>query len=301
MTVTQRFLAPVLRLLVILGVLLFLARGVDVAQVAELASALPVSSLLAAFAHCLINILMGAFRWRAMMTAFGALRRPSFLDLFRATLATHFYNTFLPSGLGGDVVRSVVLRDAFAAPTTGLVSVVVERFIGLLALSLVAGLGFFLSPSLAPTEAYRPYLIVPVLLGVVALFALGLTGRVRTYLSSLLVVSQPVVLAQALGISVVGHGINIALYVLLCVGLGLDLDPMALFLVVPIALFATAIPLSVVGVGPREVVLVTLLGALGVATPSALVVTLGFSLVNVTVALLGGLLVLVQPSLLRYQ
>ena len=198
-------------------------------------------------------------------------------------------------------MRSVVLRDAFAAPTTGLVSVVVERFIGLLALSLVAGLGFFLSPSLAPTEAYRPYLIVPVLLGVVALFALGLTGRVRTYLSSLLVVSQPVVLAQALGISVVGHGINIALYVLLCVGLGLDLDPMALFLVVPIALFATAIPLSVVGVGPREVVLVTLLGALGVATPSALVVTLGFSLVNVTVALLGGLLVLVQPSLLRYQ
>ena len=46
--------------------------------------------------------------------------------------------------------------------------------------------------------------------------------------------------------------------------------------------------------------LVVLLGQLGVASEPATVLSLGFSAVVVTLGVLGGLLQLLQPSLLRY-
>src|SRR5262245_8265768 len=59
------------------------------------------------------NVVVGAARWRALLTAYGALTRPSLLRATQLYFISFFYNNFLPGAVAGDVVRGVVTRDVF--------------------------------------------------------------------------------------------------------------------------------------------------------------------------------------------
>jgi uncharacterized membrane protein YbhN (UPF0104 family) len=96
----------------------------------------------------MVNQLVGSVRWKILMRAYGAERLPSIWRLFRAYMIGLFYNTFLPGGIGGDVVRGVITREAFGerSATAGVTVVLVERGFGLAGLLLLAGGMLFLFP-----------------------------------------------------------------------------------------------------------------------------------------------------------
>jgi len=264
--------------------------------------ALPAWSLGVAFVLGALNMGVGALRWGLLMRALGARPLPPPTALARGTLIGHFYNTFVPGAVGGDLVRAYVMRPAFESARTGLVLVVGERLLGLSALAVMAAAGALLGPPLLDGRLAQGA-AGALTVGVAAVAAAGWLwrrGRLDALLTRAPTVHRPADLAAAWGVSVVGHALNIALYTQLAVAMGLPISAFDIACVTPLALIASVVPLAFVGVGAREVALVALLSQLGVASEPATVLSLGFSAVVVALGALGGVLQLVQPSLLRY-
>src|SRR5262245_44995352 len=91
----------------------YVATLIDVDDVTAAFRQISPSAWLLGIALVGLNVVVGAARWRAVLSAYGALRRP---DLWRATqlyFISFFYNNYLPGAVAGDVVRGVVTRDVF--------------------------------------------------------------------------------------------------------------------------------------------------------------------------------------------
>jgi len=82
---------------------------------------------------------------------------------------------------------------------------------------------------------------------------------------------------------------SLALY-FLAISLGISLSAVDAIALVPVALFATLLPISVAGWGVRESVLVFLLGFVAVPPDQALVLSLCFGAAMTLSALPGGLI-----------
>ncbi|MCA9752197.1 MAG: flippase-like domain-containing protein [Gemmatimonadetes bacterium] len=143
-----------LRIVVSLGLLVFVFRQ---AKLDELSTRLVDADFRWLLAALLVNALgnvFGALRWKLLLASQG--RRCSTPFLFGSYLVGLFFNNFLPSTIGGDVVRAASARKKGGGTLTEHLTVVlVERMIGLLAtLSLgggaaVTGLAGLVDPTVA--------------------------------------------------------------------------------------------------------------------------------------------------------
>ena len=118
--------------------------GVTVAAVGYLASRVDPRDVVAAFERLswsaalfavivvLFGLLCGMVRWRLLLRAYGAIDLPSWKRVAHLYFVGHFYNTYAPGGVGGDVIRGVAGRKAFgeldlASATRGVAVVFIER------------------------------------------------------------------------------------------------------------------------------------------------------------------------------
>ncbi len=84
------------------------------------------------------TVLVGAVRWTIFLEPFGKI---GYFKLVALYFVGYFFNNFLPSGVGGDVVRGYVAGKQLGDMTAAYSSVVAERVAGILAtvfLSLIA-------------------------------------------------------------------------------------------------------------------------------------------------------------------
>jgi uncharacterized protein (TIRG00374 family) len=130
-------------------VLLRLAFGLFLIAVLFQTRLLDVGILVTALAHpallaCAVAVLSGtllfaAARWQVLLRHVH-IRAPATTTL-RVVLAWAFYSTFLPGALGGDLVRSgYILRTAAGRASSGLLSILVDRVLGLTGLVLVSAI-----------------------------------------------------------------------------------------------------------------------------------------------------------------
>lgn len=296
----RRFARPALALLVLGAVGVWVLRSSSLADLALAAERMPAWALATGYFLGGLNIGIGAVRWRMLMACFGARTLASRGTFLLATFVAHFYNTFLPGSFGGDLVRGYITRGAFDQPATGLVVVFFERFVGLLALSLVTCLAVAVGPPLVDWRTLAPWALGGVGVLVLVVVAAGLTGRIGRLRDWLPRIEKPRLLWPALGISLLGHGVNVTIYLLMAQAMGLSLAAGAVAIVVLLGLMSTILPVAVAGVGAREATLVGLLTALNVPASDAVVYSLGFALTSIALAATGGLIQLAQPKVLRY-
>jgi hypothetical protein len=216
----------------------------------------------------------------------------------RSLLVGIFFNNFLPSTVGGDLMRARDTAAHAGSGTGALATVLVERGSGILVLgffALAAALSGTLGEGGAATSAA---IAAGVLLAAFALFTLALrpgplgslrgalerwrggargprlaaaidrAGRALGTLEAL--ARSPATLratfwlAFALQANVVVH------YWCVSQALGLGVPPGAFLLIVPIATVLLLLPVSVNGIGAREAVFTVLLGRHGVGPAAAL-------------------------------
>lgn len=92
----------------------------------------------------LLALVVSTIKWERLVRF--ACGRLDFFTLLRAYWIGSFASNYLPSNVGGDVVRVMLLRPAAAtAPLAG--SVLVERLTGVAALAFIAGLCLLLRPA----------------------------------------------------------------------------------------------------------------------------------------------------------
>ncbi len=250
-------------------------------------------------------------RWRLLVPKNPALTFPFLADSFLVGL---FFNTFLPTTVGGDVMRSYDLIKATGNWRDSLASVLVDRIAGMAAL-----VGLALIPWLAFAPAREdPVLragffgLCVVMIGVIGLFGsrrvlraflkpfgkigLGtLAAHTKQFQESIVQYRRrPKTLAWALALSFALQVLGIGMYWATSLALALKIPPTLLFLIVPIISTVAMIPLSLNGWGIREGAMILFLDRIGVAAEGALSLSLVCALIPVGFGAVGGLLFLTR-------
>jgi uncharacterized membrane protein YbhN (UPF0104 family) len=283
----------------------YLFSTVDPGSLARAAGRISLGTFALAILVILAALALASMRWRWLFVAFGAPSPPGWFELCRAYLIGFFYNTFLPGGMVGDVVRGVASRGAFGASgstTGGLAVVFFERVMGLTGMLLLTAT----ITTLHPLEGI-PYLIPFGIAGVLAaagvLLALALSQRLAPHMPRRigeLMVALPVPqrylpIVGALLLSVVVHALSALSGHLMIAAIQPGVDPLDSFVIVPLSMSTAFIPISVSGAGVREAAFATLYGFVGVPRDAAVAAALAAWASQAVVAAFGGVLTLLAP------
>lgn len=295
---------------------LFSRRELSLESLADSLAAPRWGWLLAAVGVFALSALGGAVQWGWLLRAAG-LRTPR-TEILRVYLVGLFFNNFLPGNVGGDAVKVFDLgrREGRTAAVFG--GTVLDRLLGLFALTLLAlgavVLAGVLETRLPPVLPLA--LAALVWVGILALLlsrrvsdrALTLLDRlpwpaVAVRFRSVLVEFrtfrlQSGLLLRVLLWALLVQGLRVATHVLVAAGLGLALGDgriLQLFVLVPMLGILISLPISFNGLGLREVAAADLFVAVGVVALSADAVAVEFLayVVQVLVSLVGGVLFLV--------
>jgi hypothetical protein len=239
------------------------------------------------------NISLVGLRWSILLAACGLPRAPG--PLARALLAGTFYNGIVPGGVAGEVVRALRYSSESGAPREGVfASVVLDRLLGVLGLVAIVlfnlGLGYRALRSLG-LELVGAVTASAILAGAALLLFRPLMRRLGWLLRPFAAVHRAVrdvygvvsaargrygLLVQALALAILGHGLVILNVYALARGLGATTALAHVFLIVPLIGLASSLPVSLNGLGVREVSFVLLFPRAGMDPAVALGTSLLF-------------------------
>ena len=131
----RSLLVPLVKFAVSAALLVFLFSKVDAIRLWNAARHASVTWLAGALALYAVMVLASAWRWGLLLTA-QEVRLP-FRTLTSSFLVATFFNNFLPSNIGGDVIRIADTAPLARSRTIAAGVVLLDRGIGLLALVLV--------------------------------------------------------------------------------------------------------------------------------------------------------------------
>ncbi len=275
----------------------------------ELGSLLPadghgsVAWLLAGLGVMLGAVVLATVRWQRVLSA---LELPTPLPpLLSYGLAGMFVSSFLPSTIGGDVLRVVRLSAANGEPPTSFASVVLERLTGFVVLPLITVLALVTHPELlhlGTASRLAVALSAGTVLVLIALIVLAMSpalgGRLAANTNWLRFVGavhvgldrfrhRPRAVFSVLGVAL-AYQLTIVLGAWLAArALGIELGWAPAMAFIPVMAVAQVLPLSVGGLGLREGTLVLVLGPLGVSAAQAVALGLLLYGMHMAVSLLG--------------
>jgi glycosyltransferase 2 family protein len=276
----------------------YIVMVIDLESIKRAFHAMAFVSFAAAIGSVCCGVGAGVLRWRALLRAYGAQAVPSLMVTTRLYVIATFYNTYLPGGLVGDVMRGVVSRESFGEHgTTGAMAVVlIERALGLFALFVIVAAGLLIT-DISDAGSLWMWTAVGLVAAVAAVFALPFGRKLARFLPGPLsriaerlpTVTRPYDFAAATALSLVTQlAAAMAGWLLLH-----DVDPHVSFssalLVVPLAAATAYLPVTVGGAGAREAVFITLCAKLfGMPSHDALAASLMLWFAILIVSATGG-------------
>lgn len=265
--------------------------------------------LAAAFVTLILGKIITSYRWQVILRAQDV--EISLRFLVGSVFVGQFFNSFLPTTIGGDAMRAYDTAALSKDSTKSVVSVIADRMIGVFALALLAILALLIG--WAGNQDVSFY-VIPVLLvfflcsaGVLLVF----NERLYLILDRLLKITRMEKAARLLGdahnsfnmlketpqvlfiafLASLLLQINVILFYYL-IGLSLDLGISFLYfaMIVPVALVVLLVPFSINGIGIREGIFVYLLTGLGVENKDAIALSwISFGLM-LTQGIIGGII-----------
>jgi len=225
-----------------------------------------------------------AFRWWLL------LRAQAIHIAVVATIQLHFfglfYNNVMPGSVGGDLLKAWYVTKHTEKRLAGALSVVVDRFIGLVGLIFMAVVAYFAVAhgSLGGSTQAKPggpgswlsqhaNLIFWGVIGIVAVLVLvlmqsygraglrqalggavhrGMDLLLRAKDAALVYCSKPLTVLWAMLLTFVAQSVVIVAFWLLGRNLGIEAGIMQYFLIFPVTWVAGALPISVAGLGVVE-------------------------------------------------
>ena len=268
--------------------------------------------LAAALALYFVMILTSAWRWNLLLAA----QRISMSGwtLVSSFLVATFFNSFLPSNIGGDVIRIRDTTQRAGSIGRATAIVVIDRAMGLLGLLLVAAISGTLAviglagPDLpvslpwlwlafgVATMAFlflvlAPHALLKVFAHVRFLNREAIVVRVRKLVDMMHVFrAQPAALLSCFAGALVAQGVLVAFYVAIAHSLDIPISPLHLAVVVPMSLVVQLLPVSVNGFGVREATFTYYFAALHLPIESALVLSVVGAGLALLFSLSGGVL-----------
>jgi uncharacterized protein (TIRG00374 family) len=227
----------------------------------------------------------GGVRWALLLRVASIELRGR--ELFRIYAVTSFANAFLPTSVGGDVARPLMVARRGPVLTRAIVTVLIDRIVALVALVALAWLGVALAPESTSAGAAGALALVSVgvvLLGIVALIRPPaarrlvperIAGHVETALDVLRALrGSPQTVAAVLALSLGFQALVTLQLVLLGRMIGADLSFGLAAVALALVTLATLLPVSIGGFGVREGGYVAVLAGGGIGHTDAVLLSL---------------------------
>lgn len=212
-----------------------------------------------------------------------------FLGVLRIYYIGKLFNTFLPSTIGGDAIKSKKLHSILNS-SNGYSSVFMERFTGLIAVLFIAIISSTIFASEIPDHirfmilfGFLPALtllslavwsktlehkIVEPIITSGFLTSYRISNKIEKFYKSLQDYrNQKKIVAESFMLSLVFHIVLIGLNISFAYAIGINISPIYFFIVIPVAAIILFLPISVGGFGAREIIYISLLTQAGV-TPA---------------------------------
>jgi len=305
----RRMVVMAAKIAVSAALLAFLFSKIDTTRLWASARKASLPWLLAALGVQALNLVASTWRWKLLLNAQDVkLKNRTLLGSY---LVATFFNNFLPSNVGGDVIR---IRDSAAAAqskTLATTIVLVDRALGLMALVLISAVGataaasiygsgaspiwpswlwaFFIAgaaitaPVVYAPEGFgrllQPLTVVhPEWVGTRIEKLTGTLSRFR---------ERPGALAACFSGAVCVQGMMVLFYLAIVHALQIPITASELAVIVPISLVVQMLPVSVNGLGLREATFSFYFARLGQPIESAVLMSLMGAAVQMVFSLSG--------------
>lgn len=254
------------------------------------------SSFILALAMTWVMIFLGVVRWRMVLRVQGL--NLSLRHAMKISLVAQFFSAILLGSVGGDLIKAYyAARETHHKKTEAVVTVLVDRLIGMWAMLLFAGimmipnLGYLrhlreLNPKMAAVEL----LVLAMLAGSTLALFIGFWGGISRQLPQARVWLRkipkgdmiersldacrnfghhPGFIVKSVALSLIVNVFVVLQMVVLADGMGLNIPPLAMFVTAPMVVCIAALPITPGGLGPREYLYVVMLAGIGIygATP----------------------------------
>jgi len=301
--------------LVSIGLLVLLFSRVDLSRLWSVAKHASLTWLMTALLLYFAMVLASALRWGVLLRA-QHVRLP-FSFLTQSFLVATFFNNFLPSNIGGDVIRIADTAKSAGSKTLATTVVLIDRGLGVLGLALIAATGASVMHHMAVGPVGPRLLWAGFGLGtIIATPALLMPETTTKLLQPLRVFHQewvdariekltyaltrfretPAALAACFTGAVAVQAIMVLFYVAIAHSMNIKIGFAELAVIVPISFIVQMVPLSVNGFGVREATFGFYFTHLGLPLESALLVSfVGAGLIMVF-SLSGGVAYLLRTA-----
>lgn len=230
--------------------------------------------LAAALVVYFVHVLTGAWRWHLLLGAQN-VHVPQ-RELMSSLLVSYFFNNFLPSNIGGDVVRIRDTARPARSKTIATLVILTDRVLGVIGLFLVAAIASTIAfetrgSAGAPilpvwlwailfvgTAAVAPAVLSPTQLSrflapLTRLHPEWVGGRIETLTLTLhRFRARPTVLATCFTGAVLVQTLLVVFYLAVVYALHLPVTVWDLAVIVPVSLVVQMLPVSLNGLGLRE-------------------------------------------------
>jgi glycosyltransferase 2 family protein len=298
------------------GLLAYLFSRTDVSALLLRLGGMDPAWMIAALTLYGFVIILSAWRWKVLLGT-QSVRVPT-TRLSASFLVATFFNNFLPSNIGGDVIRVADSAPCTGSKTVATTVILADRGVGLLALFLVAAFGSLVAAwygAPVPGAGYL-WIVLGIAVGCSAPIVASPTfvtrmlgplcavrpewveeriGRLSGALEGMRRCPQALLAAFAGAIGV--QLILVCFHLCVAWGLAIPLSFSVAVVIVPLSLAAQMLPISINGFGVREAVFTYFFTRFGLEIESAL----ALSLVSVGLIMLfsisGGVLFLIRRNL----
>ncbi|MFH1846704.1 MAG: lysylphosphatidylglycerol synthase transmembrane domain-containing protein [Candidatus Omnitrophota bacterium] len=217
----------------------------------------------------LVNVIMLAYRMKVIFS--GETLTISLWESFQLTVVGYFFNNFLPTAVGGDIVKAHYAGNTSQKKIQSYASVFMDRIIGLYTFLVIAAAALIVDGGRFELPLIRIMAFVLLILGAagfivitnrrVARFVEGILGRIKMFdlgekLNAIYKIvhdyrNRRVIVFRAFLLSIVAQCLYFFIIYVFFLSLGKEVSLGNIFLIMPIVTFISMMP-SMGGLGVRE-------------------------------------------------
>ncbi|MEI6244367.1 MAG: lysylphosphatidylglycerol synthase transmembrane domain-containing protein [Acidobacteriota bacterium] len=272
------------------GLLYWLLSKIDRGQLWHTVQNASLAWLAVAMALYVVVVLISSWRWHRLLEAQHV--HATYAHVTGSFLVATFFNNFLPSNIGGDVIRIRDTAEAAGSKTRAATIVLLDRAIGMVGLASVAALAATVATELGDNEPFNPiWLWIAMAAGaIVIVFVLFYPKTIGTLLRPLKMFHQewvslqisrlvhamerfaqsPWALVQCFAGALAVQAVIVGFYAATAYAMHIPMPAVHLAVLIPMSFVVQMLPLSVNGFGVRESIFVFYFARLGLPKESAI-------------------------------
>lgn len=284
----KKQLKVVINIVVFLLCVFLLVRKVDIPSAVSQARKVHFSIFILTVSLSIFRTWLSGLRWELLHP--NRENRMSKWSYFRLSMLSHLFNLFMPGALGGDIIKTAyALNEGQGQKVKKVIGVFVDRTIGLISIMILGMIALLASHKELPISLWQALMLFIVSGGFIFFlfnsrvigFFEGIAGRIsftkrivsplfKNWKESIQYYkgnSKRVLYSLALCIPI--HMVSFMVYFILAKSMGMEIKFLEMVFAVAIMWLITAVPISIGGMGVRELSLVWLLGLFGVPSEQA--------------------------------